>query len=59
MKTVIVGNGRFVIVHELYYGRDDIILPVQLRSGKSFIQRLIQHLYSLELNRDTKREKEK
>ena len=47
------------IFDKLYYGRDDVIRAVQLRSGKSFIQRLIQHLYPLELNCDIKREKEK
>ena len=30
-------------VGKLYYGRDDVIRAVQLRSGKSFIQRPIQH----------------
>ena len=47
------------IVDKLYYGRDDVIPAVQLRSGKSFIQRPIQHLYSLELNCDINHEKEK
>ena len=47
------------IIDKLYYGRDDVIRAVQLRSGKSFIQRPIQHLYPLELNCDIKREKEK
>ena len=47
------------IVDKLYYGRDDVIRAVQLRSGKSSIQRPIQHLYPLELNCDIKREKEK
>ena len=40
------------IVDKLYYRRDDLIRAVQLRLGKSFIQRLIQHLYPLELNCD-------
>ena len=31
------------IVDKLYYGMDDVIRAVQLRSGKSFIQRPIQH----------------
>ena len=47
------------IVDKLYYGRDDVIHVVQLKSGKSFIQRPIQDLYPLELNCDIKREKEK
>ena len=45
-------------VDKLCYGRD-VIRAVQLRSGKSFIQRPIQHLYPLELNCDINREKEK
>ena len=47
------------IVDKLYYGRDDVIRAVQLRSGKSFIQRPIQHLYPLELNCDINHEKKK
>ena len=47
------------IVDKLYYGRDNVIRAVPIRSGKSFIQRPIQHLYPLELNCDVKWEKEK
>ena len=47
------------IIDKLYYGRDDVIRTVQLRSRKSFIQQPIQHLCPLELNSDIKREKEK
>ena len=47
------------IVDKLYYGRDDVIRAVQLRSGKSFIQRPIQHHYPLELNCDINHEKKK
>ena len=47
------------IIDKLYYGRDDFIRTVQLRSRKSFIQQPIQYLYPLELNCDIKREKEK
>ena len=47
------------IVDKLNNGRDDVIRAAQLRSGKSFIQLPIQHLYPLELNCDIKREKEK
>ena len=47
------------IIDKLYYGRDDVIRTVQLRSRKSFIQQPIQYLYPLELNCDIKREKEK
>ena len=47
------------IIDKLYYGRDDVIRTLQLRSRKSFIQQPIQYLYPLELNCDIKREKEK
>ena len=47
------------IVDNLYYGRDDVIRAVQLRSGNSFIQRPIQYLYPLELNCDINHEKKK
>ena len=47
------------IVDKLYYGKDDVICALQLRSGKSFIQPPIQHLSHLELNCDIKRKKEK
>ena len=39
---------------ELYYGRNDVISVVKLRSEKSFIKRPIQHHYRSKLNCDIK-----
>ena len=47
------------IVDELYYGRNDVISAVKLRSEKSFIKRPIQHLYRSKLNCDIKQTQER
>ena len=47
------------IVDKLYYGKDNVICALQLRSGKSFMQPPIQHLSPLELNCDIKCKNEK
>ena len=46
------GKWRMGIVDTLTPGRDGVIRAVRLRSGKSFLERPIQHLYPLELSCD-------
>ena len=43
------------IVTKLIRGRDGIVRAVQLRAGKSFLERAVQHLYPLELTCDVSR----
>ncbi len=42
------------VVDEMIKGKDDVARAVQLRVGKSFLERPIQHLYPLELSCDLK-----
>ncbi|XP_044174280.1 uncharacterized protein LOC122957901 [Acropora millepora] len=46
------GQWPLRIVEQLYGGRDGVIRAVKLRTGKSILERLIQHLYPLELSCD-------
>lgn len=52
------GKWKLGVVDTPIEGRDGVVRAVQLRSGKSFIERTIQHLYPLELawNVSTQRE---
>ena len=43
------GKWPLVVVVELFNGRDGIVRGVKLRAGKTFLDRPIQHLYSMEL----------
>ncbi|XP_078345136.1 uncharacterized protein LOC144667518 [Oculina patagonica] len=47
------GKWPLGIVQELYPGRDGVVRAVKLRSGKSFLERAVQHLYPLELSSDS------
>ena len=52
------GKWNIGIVEELQEGKDNVIRAVKLRSRKTYIERQIQFLYSLELSCDTwKRQK--
>ena len=46
------GKWPLGIVQQLYGGRDGVIRAVKLRTGKSILERPIQHLYPLELSSD-------
>ena len=46
------GQWPLRIVEQLYGGRDGVIRAVKLRTGKSILERPIQHLYPLELSCD-------
>lgn len=46
------GKWPLGIVQQLYGGRDGVIRAVKLRTGKSILERPIQHLYPLELSCD-------
>ncbi len=46
------GKWKIGIVDKLMKGRDGIVQAVQLRAGKSYLERTIQHLYPMELSRD-------
>ena len=41
------------IVKELYPGRDGVVRAVKVRSGRNFLERLVQHLYPLELSSES------
>ena len=43
---------NFGVVEDLITGRDGVIRGAKLKSGKSHLERPIQHLYSLELSCD-------
>ena len=38
------------VVDQMIKGKDDVVWAVRLRAGKSFLERLIQHLFPLELS---------
>ena len=40
------------IVTKLIIGRDGVVRAAQLRAGKSYLERAVQHLYPLELSCD-------
>ena len=40
------------IIDELFVGRDGVVRVARIRAGKSYLERPIQHLYSLELSCD-------
>ena len=44
------GKWPIGIVEELIVGKDKVVRGARLRSGKSYIERAIQHLYPLELS---------
>ena len=44
------GKWPLGIIQELYPGRDGVVRAARLRSGKSFLERPLQHLYPLELS---------
>ena len=46
------GKWPLGIIQELYPGRDGVVRAARLRSGKSFLERPLQHLYPLELSCD-------
>lgn len=46
------GKWRLRIVEKLIAGKDGLIRGATLRSGKSYIERQVQHLYPLELSVD-------
>lgn len=46
------GKGPFGIVENLVAGKDGVIRGERLRTGKSYVVRVIQHLYPLELSCD-------
>ena len=46
------GKWPLGIIQELYPGRDGVVRAARLRSGKSFLERPLQHLYLLELSCD-------
>ena len=46
------------IVHQLLPGRDNITSAVKLRAGKSYLERVVQDLYPLELRCKQKMTKE-
>ena len=48
------GKWPLGIMKELFPGRDGIIRAVKLRSGRSHLERAVQHLYPLELKCETK-----
>ena len=41
------------IVKELYPARDRVVRAVKVRSGRNFLERTVQHLYTLELSFDS------
>ena len=52
------GKWKLGVVDTPIEGRDGVVRAVRLRSGKSFIERPIQHLYSLELACDVSTQRE-
>ena len=50
------GKWNIGIVEEMIKGRDGIVRVVKLRAGKSHLERPIQHLYPLELEREARKE---
>lgn len=46
------GKGPFGIVENLVAGKDGVVRGERLRTGKSYVVRVIQHLYPLELSCD-------
>ena len=44
------GKWKIGIAHQLFKGQDGVIRGVRLRAGKSYLERPIQCLYSLESN---------
>ena len=50
------GKWNIGIVEEMIKGRDGIVRVVTLRAGKSHLERPIQHLYPLELEREARKE---
>ena len=45
------GKWPLGIVKELYPGRDGVVRAMKVRSGRNFLERLVQHLYPLEPSR--------
>ena len=49
---------KLSVVDQMIKGKDDVVRAVRLRAGKSFLERLIQHLFPLELSCDLKPKKQ-
>ena len=49
-------RGEWRIVEELYQGRGGVVKGAKLKSRKTYIDRALQHLYPLELPRQTKQD---
>ena len=53
------GKWDIGIVTKLIKGRDGVVRAIQLRAGKSYLERAVQHLYPMELSCDQQREEQK